>query len=100
MGGKRQSPNNSAFVFGRVILENDSDLATAYAFSKQIQLQPLIDWKPNKWIDKKVRPQWDAADLTFALGSSSVCSSVTDEVYWTWSCAPGQTAEPCGLGSR
>ena len=35
------SPNNSVLVLGRVLVENDSDLPTAYALSKQIQLAPL-----------------------------------------------------------
>ncbi len=35
------SPNNSALVIGRVFVENDSDLSTAYNLSKQIQLTPL-----------------------------------------------------------
>ncbi len=34
------SPNNSVLVIGRVLVENDSDLATAYGLSKQIQLTP------------------------------------------------------------
>jgi len=33
------SPNNSVLMFGRVLVESDSDLPTAYALSKQIQLQ-------------------------------------------------------------
>ncbi len=36
------SPNNSVLVLGRVLVENDSDLSTAYGLSKQIQLTPLI----------------------------------------------------------
>lgn len=39
------SPNNSVLVFGRVLVESDSDLATAYALSKQLQLTPLSDWR-------------------------------------------------------
>jgi hypothetical protein len=35
------SPNDSALVFGRVFVESDSDLPTAYALSKQIQVVPL-----------------------------------------------------------
>ncbi len=35
------SPNNSVIVIGRVFVENDSDLSTAYGLSKQIQLTPL-----------------------------------------------------------
>jgi hypothetical protein len=34
------SPNDSVLVLGRVLVENDSDLPTAYALSKQIQLIP------------------------------------------------------------
>ena len=46
-GGMKQisSPNNSVLVVGRVLVENDSDLATAYDLSKQIQLTPLSQWK-------------------------------------------------------
>ena len=35
------SPNNSVLVLGRVLVYNDSDLATAYGLAKQIQLKPL-----------------------------------------------------------
>ena len=35
------SPNNSVLVLGRVLVESDSDVATAYGLSKQIQLTPL-----------------------------------------------------------
>ncbi len=36
------SPNNSVLVLGRVLVKDDSDLPTAYALAKQIQLAPLI----------------------------------------------------------
>ncbi len=41
-GGMKQisSPNNSALVIGRVFVENDSDLPTAYELAKQIRLTP------------------------------------------------------------
>jgi hypothetical protein len=42
------SPNNSVLVFGRVLVESDSDLPTAYALSKQIQLTPLCGWQPSQ----------------------------------------------------
>jgi hypothetical protein len=42
------SPNNSVLVFGRVLVESDSDLSTAYALSKQIQLAPLSHWQPGQ----------------------------------------------------
>jgi hypothetical protein len=32
------SPNNSVLVIGRVFVDNDSDLPTAYGLAKQIQL--------------------------------------------------------------
>jgi len=32
-------------LLGRVLVENDSDLATAYDLSKQIQLTPLSEWQ-------------------------------------------------------
>jgi hypothetical protein len=35
------SPNNSVLVIGRVFVESDSDLPTAYVLAKQIQLSPL-----------------------------------------------------------
>ena len=35
------SPNNSVIVIGRVFVENDSDIPTAYDLAKQIQLMPL-----------------------------------------------------------
>ncbi len=37
------SPNNSVLVAGRVLVENDSDLPTAYDLAKQIQLTPYRD---------------------------------------------------------
>jgi hypothetical protein len=41
------SPNKSVILIGRVFVENDSDVATAYALAKQIQLTPLGQWKPG-----------------------------------------------------
>jgi hypothetical protein len=47
-GGMKQisSPNNSVLVIGRVLVESDSDLSTAYDLSKQIQLTPLSQLQP------------------------------------------------------
>jgi hypothetical protein len=42
------SPNNSVIVAGRVLVESDSDLSTAYTLSKQIQLTPLSGWQPDQ----------------------------------------------------
>jgi hypothetical protein len=42
------SPNNSVLVIGRVLVYSDSDLATAYALSKQIRLTPLSHWQPGQ----------------------------------------------------
>jgi hypothetical protein len=42
------SPNNAVIVLGRVLVESDSDLSTAYDLSKQIQLTPLSGWQPNQ----------------------------------------------------
>jgi hypothetical protein len=42
------SPNDSVLVVGRVLVENDSDLSTAYDLSKQIQLTPLSGWQPSQ----------------------------------------------------
>ncbi len=49
-GGMQQiaSPNDSVLVIGRVLVENDNDLATAYELSKQIQLTPLSSWQPGQ----------------------------------------------------
>ncbi len=35
------SPNNSVLVVGRALVEGDSDVATVYTLTKQIQLTPL-----------------------------------------------------------
>jgi hypothetical protein len=42
------SPNHSVLVLGRVFVESDSDLPTAYGLAKQIQLTPLNNWQPNQ----------------------------------------------------
>ncbi|MCX6028416.1 MAG: DUF1254 domain-containing protein [Chloroflexi bacterium] len=42
------SPNKSVLVLGRVLVESDSDLSTAYDLSKQIQLTPLSGWQPSQ----------------------------------------------------
>jgi hypothetical protein len=49
-GGMKQisSPNNSVLVIGRVLVESDSDLSTAYDLSKQIQLTPLSGWQSGQ----------------------------------------------------
>jgi hypothetical protein len=41
------SPHNSVLVFGRVFVESDSDLPTAYGLAKQIQLTELRRWQPG-----------------------------------------------------
>lgn len=49
-GGMKQisSPNNSVLLIGRVLVENESDVAAAYDLSNQIQLMPLTQWKPSQ----------------------------------------------------
>ena len=49
-GGLKQiaSPNNSVIVAGRVLVFSESDLSTAYALSKQIQLTPISGWQPGQ----------------------------------------------------
>jgi hypothetical protein len=42
------SPNNSVLVVGRVFVENDSDLPTAYKLAKQIQVAPLTIRQPGR----------------------------------------------------
>jgi hypothetical protein len=41
------SPNKSLLVLGRVLVESDSDLSTAYDLSKEIHLTPLRGWQPS-----------------------------------------------------
>jgi hypothetical protein len=40
------SPDNRVFLIGRVLVQNDSDVSTAYALSEQIHLTPLSQWQP------------------------------------------------------
>ena len=49
-GGMKQiaSPNSSVLLIGRMLVENDGDLPTVYALTKQIQLTPLSDWQPGQ----------------------------------------------------
>ena len=42
------SPNNSVLVLGRVFVESDSDLSTAYALAKQIQVVPFTIRQPSQ----------------------------------------------------
>jgi hypothetical protein len=42
------SPNSSVLVLGRVFVESDSDLSTAYALTKQIQVVPLTIRQPSQ----------------------------------------------------
>lgn len=42
------SPNNSVAVIGRVFVESDSDLPTAYNLAKQIQVAPLFIQQPSQ----------------------------------------------------
>jgi hypothetical protein len=42
------SPNNAVLVLARVLVLSDSDVATAYELSKQIQLTPLSHWPPRQ----------------------------------------------------
>jgi hypothetical protein len=42
------SPNKSVLVIGRILVESEADLGTAYDLSKQIQLTPLSGWQPGK----------------------------------------------------
>jgi hypothetical protein len=42
------SPDHSVLVFGRALVESDSDVAAVYALTKQIQLTPLSQWKPGR----------------------------------------------------
>jgi hypothetical protein len=42
------SPNNSVLLIGRVLVEGDDDLSTAYGLTKQIQLVPLTIRQPSQ----------------------------------------------------
>jgi hypothetical protein len=42
------SPNKSVLVLGRMLVESDTDLSTAFDLSKQIQLTPLSHWQPGR----------------------------------------------------
>jgi hypothetical protein len=42
------SPNNTVLLIGRVLVESESDLATAYGLEQQIQLTPLSQWQSDK----------------------------------------------------
>ena len=42
------APNNSVLVIGRVLVESDSDLSTAYRLAKQVQLTSLTRWNPGQ----------------------------------------------------
>jgi hypothetical protein len=48
--GKRTTGTQAGdyLVSGRVLVESDSDLSTAYDLSKQIQLTPLSGWQPSQ----------------------------------------------------
>ena len=41
------SPNNAVLVVGRVFVESDSDLPTAYGLAQQMRLTPLSQWHPG-----------------------------------------------------
>jgi hypothetical protein len=42
------SPDNTVLLIGRVLVESDSDLASADGLEKQIQLTPLSRWQPGQ----------------------------------------------------
>lgn len=41
------SPSNPVGLLGRVLVEGDGDLSTAYGLAKQIQLTPQSSWRPG-----------------------------------------------------
>jgi hypothetical protein len=43
------SPSNSVLVIGRVFVESDSDLPTAYALAKQIQNELFQNARSGNW---------------------------------------------------
>jgi hypothetical protein len=40
------APDNTVFLIGRTLVYSDSDVATAYALAKQIEVTPLSRWQP------------------------------------------------------
>ena len=40
------SPDNTVFLIGRVLVENESDVSIVYNLSMQIHLTPLSNWQP------------------------------------------------------
>jgi hypothetical protein len=42
------SPNNSVLLIGRVLVEGDGDLSTAYNLAKQIQVVPVTIRQPSQ----------------------------------------------------
>ncbi|HET8708149.1 MAG TPA: DUF1254 domain-containing protein, partial [Pseudomonadales bacterium] len=44
------SLNNSVLLIGRVLVYSDSDLATAYNLSRQIQLTSLSDFQSRQFV--------------------------------------------------
>ena len=46
--GQISAPNDSVLVIGRVFVESDSDLPTAYNLAKQIQVVPLLIRQPSQ----------------------------------------------------
>lgn len=41
------APDNTVLLIGRTLVKSESDLATAYALAKQIQVTPLSQWHPG-----------------------------------------------------
>ena len=41
------SPDNSVILFGRVLVQNATDVSVAYNLSTQIKLTPLSSWQPS-----------------------------------------------------
>jgi hypothetical protein len=40
-----KSPDNSVILFGRVLVQNSSDVSMAYNLSIQMKLTPLSSWQ-------------------------------------------------------
>lgn len=42
------SPDSVVLLYGRTLVESDSDLPTAYGLAKQIQVTPLSRWRSGR----------------------------------------------------
>jgi hypothetical protein len=63
------SPNNTVLLIGRVLVESDSDLATAHGLEKQIRLTPLSLWLPGQYHSNALLPRTSINDSKWSLST-------------------------------